>query len=116
MLDVKNEYLYHLLERIKQRPGMYLGQPTISRLHMLLVGYSQARMELGLPRTSQEEELDKFQDWIQRLYSIDSSQDWASIILGNTVDEKEAFHRFFELFGQFCNQLKSSEQVEAKVP
>jgi len=59
MLDVtttngnKNsqEYLYDLLTRIKQRPGMYLGKVSITRLKMLLMGYSMSRGELGLQLT-----------------------------------------------------------------
>ena len=39
---VKNEELYDLLERRKQRPGMYLGQPSVTRLNMLLTGYSSS--------------------------------------------------------------------------
>lgn len=101
MLDVKNEYLYDLLRRIRQKPGMYLGQCSISRLNMLLVGYSQARMELGLPRTKQEKEFDRFADWIQSKYNTISTQGWDKIILANSADEKEAFYRFFKLFEHF---------------
>jgi hypothetical protein len=112
MLDVKNEYLYHLLERIKQRPGMYVGQCSITRLNMLLVGYSQARMELGLPRTEQEKNLDKFQEWIESKYNITASIGWDSIILLNSPDEKAAFYQFFQLFEQFHHGETSTASLE----
>lgn len=114
MLDVKNEYFYHLLERIKQRPGMYIGQCSITRLNMLLVGYSQARMELGLPRTEQEKNFDKFQEWIESKYNITASLGWDSIILLNSNDEKDAFYKFFQLFEQFHQGEKSTAILEFK--
>ncbi|MCF4966609.1 hypothetical protein [Nostoc sp. CMAA1605] len=112
MLDVKNEYLYHLLERIKQRPGMYIGQCSITRLNMLLIGYSQARMELGLPRTEQEKHFDNFQEWIQIKFNINSSQSWDSIILSNSTDEKDAFYKFFQLFEQFLHGVTNTASLE----
>ena len=112
MLDVQNEYLYNLLERIKQRPGMYLGHCSITRLNMLLVGYSQARMELGLPRTAQEQEFDQFQEWIQNKYNISESQGWDSIILLNSIDEKEAFYKFFQLFDEFSHRNINDTSLE----
>ncbi|ABA20706.1 hypothetical protein Ava_1082 [Trichormus variabilis ATCC 29413] len=112
MLDVKNEYLYHLLERIKQRPGMYIGHCSITRLNMLLVGYSQARMELGLPRTKQEKNFDNFQEWIQIKFNINTSQSWDSIILANSTDEKDAFYKFFQLFEQFLHGVTNTANLE----
>ncbi|MFB2894122.1 hypothetical protein ACE1CI_14525 [Aerosakkonemataceae cyanobacterium BLCC-F50] len=103
ILNVKTEYLYDLLERIKQRPGMYLGKSSITRLRMLLDGYGMARMELGLPRTEQEGEFNGFQEWIQQRYNITSSHGWDSIILFYSADEREALEKFFELFEKFCN-------------
>lgn len=57
---VQSEYLYDLLQRIKERPGMYLGKRSITRLRMLLAGYSLARQELKLPLTEQEKKLAAF--------------------------------------------------------
>ena len=115
MLDVKNEYLHHLLDRIKQRPGMYLGNCSITRLNMLLVGYSQARMELGLPRTEQEKEFDQFQEWIQRKYNISDSKGWDSIILLDSTDEKGAFYNFFKLFEEFSHTKTNDRGLEVKI-
>ncbi|XWK90485.1 MAG: hypothetical protein U7127_10665 [Phormidium sp.] len=103
ILNVKTEYLYDLLERIKQRPGMYLGKSSITRLRMLLDGYGMARMELGLPRTEQEQEFNGFQEWIQERFNITSCHGWDSIILFYSADERDALDKFFELFEKFCN-------------
>ncbi|MFM5888348.1 MAG: hypothetical protein ACKPFD_14685 [Dolichospermum sp.] len=119
MLDVtttngnKNsqEYLYDLLTKIKQRPGMYLGKVSITRLKMLLMGYSMSRGELGLQLTQQEKQFSQFQKWIQGKYQINSAEGWETIILSQVEDEKLAFDLFFQLWEQFKNQVTSIDHV-----
>lgn len=108
LVQTKTEYLYELLQRIKQRPGMYLARPSITRLRMFLMGYSIARAELGLPTTEQEKEFGGFQDWIQERYNITSSHGWDSIILFYSADERDGLDRFFKLLEQFRNGEKAS--------
>ena len=69
LAENRSDYLYPLLQNIKARPGMYLGRPAITRLKMLLLGYSLARRELGLPLTDQEKAFDGFQHWVTRALS-----------------------------------------------
>ncbi|MFM8008734.1 MAG: hypothetical protein ACKO86_28285 [Dolichospermum sp.] len=119
MLDVtttngnKNsqEYLYDLLTKIKQRPGMYLGKVSITRLKILLMGYSMSRGELGLQLTQQEKQFSQFQKWIQGKYQINSAEGWETIILSQVEDEKLAFDLFFQLWEQFKNQVTSIDHV-----
>ena len=82
---------------------MYLGRRSIVRLSMLLMGYSLARTELGLPITKQEEFFGGFQEWIQKRFGIHSSHGWDSIILFYSADERDALDNFFKLFEQFLN-------------
>ncbi len=51
--------LLNVLEKIRQRPGMYLGRPSVSDLFMFLVGYEFSRSELGIDLTEPEQ---KFYD------------------------------------------------------
>ncbi|MFM6833071.1 MAG: hypothetical protein ACKPKC_01340 [Dolichospermum sp.] len=119
MLDVtttngnKNsqEYLYDLLTKIKQRPGMYLGKVSITRLKILLMVYSMSRGELGLQLTQQEKQFSQFQKWIQGKYQINSAEGWETIILSQVEDEKLAFDLFFQLWEQFKNQVTSIDHV-----
>jgi hypothetical protein len=60
-LDVKSKYFFDLLQRIKQRTGMYLGKCSITRLRAFLDGYETARAELGFADTEQQQ-LDGFQE------------------------------------------------------
>ena len=80
---------------------MYLGKVSLTRLKMLLMGYSMSRGELGLQLTQQEKQFAQFQQWIQAKYQINSAQGWETIILSQVEDEKLAFDLFFELFEQF---------------
>ena len=107
-LDVKAEYLYEMLQSIKQRPGMYLGRCSITRLQSFLDGYMGARQDLGLPLTEQEREFEGFQEWIQKRFSINSNHGWDSIILFYSADERDALNTFFELFEAFLNGEKAS--------
>ena len=112
-LDVKAEYLYEMLQSIKQRPGMYLGRCSITRLRSFLDGYMGARQDLGLPLTEQEREFEGFQEWIQKKFRITSSQSWAKIILFYSADEREALDKFFDLFEKFLSQEKSAVKQSA---
>ncbi|MDZ8137680.1 MAG: hypothetical protein RM049_20645 [Nostoc sp. DedQUE04] len=99
--------LYELLDSIKKRPGMYLGTSSITKLDMLLRGYSLAQREVGVPLTEQEREFEGFQSWVQEKYGIKSGQSWSKIILFYSVDEHEALQKFFELFEEYLNRNKS---------
>jgi len=79
-LNFNDEYLDHLLDKIRKRPGMYLGKPSIIRLNMLLTGYSLARLELGLEETKQEQEFSQFQEWIEEKYQSKSTEGWDTLI------------------------------------
>jgi hypothetical protein len=105
------EYLYDLLSRIKQRPGMYLGKVSLTRLKMLLMGYSMSRGELGLKLTQQEKQFAQFQQWIQKKYQVNFSQGWETIILSQVEDEKLAFDLFFELFEEFNLEFLQLDKI-----
>jgi hypothetical protein len=90
---------------------MYLGKVSITRLKMLLMGYSMSRGELGLQLTQQEKQFAQFQKWIQGKYQINSAEGWESIILSQVEDEKLAFDLFFQLWEQFKNQVTSIDHV-----
>lgn len=107
-LEIKSEYFNDMLQSIKQRPGMYLGKCSITRLHSFLIGYMGARQDLGLPTTEQETEFDKFQEWVQERFDIKSSHSWNDIILFYSADERDALNKFFELFEEFNHGENSS--------
>ena len=100
--------LFEILGKIKARPGMYIGKPSVSDLFMFLVGYKTARRELGIEST--EEEIDfyqKFHDFVERRYKVRTSNSWAKIIMLYCHDEKDGFERFFNLLDEFKQRDKS---------
>ncbi|MEH2316694.1 hypothetical protein [Nostoc sp.] len=116
--SIKNDFRYYLRQlyefigSIKKRPGMYLLTPSITRLDMLLRGYTLARREADLVPTEEEKEFEGFQSWVQEKYGINSGQSWSKIILFYSVDEDEALQKFFELFEEYLNRNKNSDVDE----
>ncbi|MCV3212369.1 hypothetical protein OGM63_02290 [Plectonema radiosum NIES-515] len=104
-----------ILKGIKKRPGMFLGTSSITKLDMLLRGYSLGRKEVGVPPTKPEREFSGFQSWVQEKYEIKSGQSWAKIILFFSIDDYEALQRFFELYEEYQNRNKSSKFDEKSV-
>jgi hypothetical protein len=101
--------LCELLYQIKQRPGMFLDTPSIKSLQMLMMGYNIARRDQNIPLTKQELEFQGFQQWVQDKYNVLSSKSWATIILENSQDERDAFDKFFELFEEFTHEISKAE-------
>jgi hypothetical protein len=101
--------LFETLEKIKARPGMYIGRASVSDLFMFIVGYRTAREELGVEPT--ETELNfygEFQPWLQQRLKMTTSNSWAKMIELGCGNEQEAFERFFELLSEF---LQSNDRL-----
>lgn len=110
---VRKSSFYELIEKIKQRPDLYLGKPSISHLQVFLDGYTYARLELGIPLTEQEQEFEGFQEWIEKRFNQHSSQSWPQIILAYSEDESDALDRFFQLFEEFAKIDKTPDLPSA---
>jgi hypothetical protein len=95
--------IYETLQRIKARPSMYIGTPSILNLESFLRGYWYVKAELEISRTEQEQDFENFQDWVQKKFNVESSQSWAKIILFYSQDEREALNNFFKWFEEFQN-------------
>lgn len=95
---------YELIQKIKQRPALYLGKPSIEHLQVFLDGYLFARRQLNINVTEQEQQFEGFQEWIENKFNQKDTQSWTKIILFYSQDEQRALSRFFELFDEFINQ------------
>ncbi|AFZ26462.1 hypothetical protein Cylst_4372 [Cylindrospermum stagnale PCC 7417] len=104
--------LYDLLQKIKQRPSMYLGKHSIFSFLAFWSGYKVAQDQFGIHPTRQEQEFEEFLQWIREKYEINTSQSWASIILFYSEDERSALDRFFELFEEYLDRDKISESED----
>lgn len=101
---------FDILQKIKAKPGMYIGHASVSDLFMFLVGYKTALRELKIEST--EDEMDfyrEFQPWLQQKYHVSTSNSWAKIIMLYCVNEKEGFESFFKLLDEFLARDKNLE-------
>ncbi|MCE7984676.1 MAG: hypothetical protein DYG89_26185 [Caldilinea sp. CFX5] len=90
-----------LLQQIKKKPGLYIGNASISNLYMFLTGYQFAHRQLNIPISTEEREFQHFQPWLQEKFGLKTSQSWSQIILFYSTDERDAFERFFNLLQEF---------------
>lgn len=94
--------LFETLEKIRSKPGMYIGRFSVSDLFMFLVGYEFARSELGIEPTKEEDDFyGEFQPWLQERFGIMTVSSWAKLILLDCHDEKAGFEYFFKLLDEF---------------
>ena len=102
--------LFELLEKIKSKPGLYLGSASITNLRMFILGYRFARSEIGITNTEAEIDFYKnFQPWLQNRLSIRTVNAWDKIILLTCTDEKAGFNYFFQLLDEFIQRDKSQD-------
>ncbi len=105
--------LFEILEKIKARPGMYIGRPSVSDLFMFLVGYKTARRELGIELTEEEEDFcGEFQPWLQKKFKISTQSSWAKMIMLYFHEEKQGFDYFFKLLDEFRQREKPIEDSQ----
>ena len=101
MKPIENQLL-ELLDNIKKKPGMYLGNKSITKLHMYLEGFLHASNILyGGERCLKF--FKGFQEWTEMKYDITSSHHWSSIIRFYSNDESCAFDIFYENLYEFLN-------------
>lgn len=102
--------LFDLLEKIKTKPGLYIGTASITNLRMFILGYRFARSQLGITNTEVESDFYKnFQPWLQNRLSIRTVNGWDKIILLTCIDEKAGFNYFFQLLDEFLQRDKNRD-------
>jgi hypothetical protein len=96
--------IYEIIEKIRVRPGMYIGRSSVSVLFDFLVGYKTARRELGIKLTDKEADFcEHFHEFVEKRYNLHTSNSWAKIIMLYCHDEKAGLEIFFKLFDEFKN-------------
>ena len=102
--------LFDLLEKIKTKPGLYLGSASITSLRMFILGYRYAHSEMGIASTEAESDFHKhFQPWLQNRLSIHTVNAWDKVILLTCIHENAAFDYFFQLLEDFLQRDKSQD-------
>lgn len=86
-----------MFERIKQRPGMYIGEPCVNKLFLFLTGYRFALIKNNLDDLEGFfSDKPSFHDWVAMKESYaESTAGWAYIIDQATTTDKEGMELFF---------------------
>jgi hypothetical protein len=102
--------IFELLEKINQKPGLYIGTASVTALRHFLVGYKFARQEMKfLPTEAELDFYQEFQPWLQNRFHLQTVNSWDKILLFKFVDEKAAFTNFFSLLEAFRHRDKSQD-------
>ncbi|MGE5659587.1 MAG: hypothetical protein ACM37W_23580 [Actinomycetota bacterium] len=102
-----DQSFYQLLEKIKAKPALYFGKPSICSLQAFLEGYYWARRELKKPLTEQESKFQEFIAGVRAKFHVETEQTWSSIILFYSSNESNALETFFKLFDEFLQRPTS---------
>src|SRR5262245_15377378 len=101
-----DESIYDVLDAIRKRHGMYVGEPSINRLHAFLVGYT-ARLGRVRFALRDQDDFHGFYDWVGgRLGFRNSTSRWHNMIRSKSTSEADAFKRFFVLLDEFRKEAR----------
>ncbi|MEH2350995.1 MAG: hypothetical protein V7K55_23920 [Nostoc sp.] len=94
--------IYEILEMMRPRPQMFLGQRSLTALRGFISGYFFAMEENGILIEEENPPFSQFHDWVARYYKwYESTAGWKNIILREVGDEAKACDVFFELLELF---------------
>jgi len=96
----------NLIERIRERPGMYIGPGKITALRHTIHGYEMGLRDFGLFGKSTQVLPEDFNDWVAyRLHYKESTSGWRNMILNSCQqDEDRALARFFDLLDEHADR------------
>jgi hypothetical protein len=97
--------LYDQIDRMRQRPAMWLGEATLTALWRFIDAYQFALTQHGIDERL-DPPLQEFHDFCARYFQSASAAGWCRIILANHYgQEEEALGHFFPLFDDFRARL-----------
>ena len=94
--------LYRLILNIEKEPGLYIGEPSITKLFFFISGYGYAIIENQGYRLHFDKD---FQMFINKKTQDASEMHWNNLLCEGRT-EQEAFHVFFSYFGEFLLSQK----------
>jgi hypothetical protein len=94
--------VYDLLDVVRRRPGMYIGEPSILALQTFLSGFFLALRSVGADIGDGSPPYQDFHDWIAARHGLrESTSGWARILLSAAGSEETALDRFFTELDEF---------------
>jgi hypothetical protein len=78
--------LYDVIDMIRPRPGMYIGDSSPNNLTVFLMGYKLAMLEAGVADVTRPPITGGFDDWVAAKFGFsESTPGWANMILATTM-------------------------------
>lgn len=100
--------IYNLIDKIKERPLMYIWDKKLTSLSIYIAGYQWCLAEKEI-KEEEMSNLNMFHDWIANEYGYSESTSWwLSMILENSKNEEDALNKFFILMEKFQNKKGKS--------
>ena len=96
-----------LLWKIRARPGLYLGYPSVNNLYMFLQGYTFARHE---DAKEDNKFLSGFGDMVSKRFRITTSQGWAKTIEFFSSSPDDEMELFWKLLDTYIAQRKPARK------
>ena len=96
-----------LIEKIRERPGLMLGRPSIRNLYAFLSGFAYARKG---DNPGDYEFLSGFGKHVHLRYRISSTQSWADIIEFFSVTEADELRLFWKLLDEYVAKQASKRR------
>lgn len=95
--------LYAILDEIRIRTPMYIGEASITCLRSFLLGIDFLVLKRCVEALPESPPFEDFHDWVASKYGwCESTAGWAKIILAECQnDERLALERFFADLDQF---------------
>lgn len=90
-----------ILKKIEEKPELYLGEKSLSKLRSFIDGYLTCEQDNNLTNSSIV--FQKFIDYFNNQYGLQSYSDYHMILYKEFKSESVAFDKFFELFNKFLN-------------
>ena len=100
-------FMKKILEQMRIRPGMYLGDCKLDNLSAFINGY--------MYRLFQEEDIipefyPGFQEYIAKKYSVTTGQHWSKILDFYSDSEEEALKKFFQHLDEYTEMDENGEK------
>src|SRR4051794_22534614 len=86
---------FEILDSIRERPGLYLGQKSVELLQVWLWGFTMGRAQAHLPPLPDLEEWRGFDDFVCGKYRWHDVGGWAAKIAYYYRDDATAMDKFF---------------------
>jgi hypothetical protein len=101
--DAEIRTIYDLLEMMRVRPGMWIGQPSITRLSIFIQGFVSGVRAAHESLEGEAPLFHGFHDWIAaRLGRPKNGHGWSDMLLDSTGGNEElAFEKFWQELDAF---------------